>query len=87
MIAYTAAILMNQNIDYYWTLPCAGAACFRRFSLRVAGLATAGDYLALATFALATAMPQILKFQPLEPWTAGVQGIALLKPDPPQACR
>jgi branched-chain amino acid transport system permease protein len=42
-----------------------------------------GIYLALATFALATAMPQILKFQPLEPLTGGVQGIALLKPDPP----
>jgi branched-chain amino acid transport system permease protein len=42
-----------------------------------------GLYLALATFALATAMPQILKFQPLEPLTGGVQGIAVLKPDPP----
>jgi branched-chain amino acid transport system permease protein len=42
-----------------------------------------GIYLALATFALATAMPQILKFEPLEPWTGGVQGIPLLKPDPP----
>jgi branched-chain amino acid transport system permease protein len=42
-----------------------------------------GLYLALATFALATAMPQILKFQPLEPLTGGVQGIVIMKPDPP----
>jgi len=47
-------------------------------ALRLQGL-----YLALATFALATAMPQILKFRLLEPLTGGVQGIAILKPDPP----
>jgi branched-chain amino acid transport system permease protein len=28
-------------------------------------------------------MPQILKFHPLEPLTGGVQGIVILKPDPP----
>jgi branched-chain amino acid transport system permease protein len=42
-----------------------------------------GIYLALATFALAVAMPQLLKFTPLEHWTGGVQGIVLLKPDAP----
>ena len=82
--AYTAAILMNQNFDYYWTLPCAGAVCFVvGFLFGLPALRLQGIYLALATFALATAMPQILKFQPLEPLTGGVQGIALLKPDPP----
>jgi len=82
--AYTAAILMNYNIDYYWTLPCAGAVCFVvGFLFGLPALRLQGIYLALATFALATAMPQILKFQPLEPLTGGVQGIALLKPDPP----
>src|SRR5205814_3512200 len=39
--------------------------------------------LALATFALAIATPQILKFTPLEHWTGGVQGIVILKPDAP----
>jgi branched-chain amino acid transport system permease protein len=82
--AYTAAILMNQNVDYYWTLPCAGLVCFVvGFLFGLPALRLQGIYLALATFALATAMPQILKFQPLEPLTGGVQGIALLKPDPP----
>ena len=40
-------------------------------------------YLALATFALAVATPQILKLSPLEHWTGGVQGIVILKPDAP----
>ncbi|HEY3912784.1 MAG TPA: branched-chain amino acid ABC transporter permease [Stellaceae bacterium] len=82
--AYTAAILMNQDVGYFWTLPCAGAVCFVvGFLFGFPALRLQGIYLALATFALATAMPQILKFQPLEPLTGGVQGIALLKPDPP----
>jgi branched-chain amino acid transport system permease protein len=40
-------------------------------------------YLALATFALATAMPQILKFHGLEWLTGGVQGVVVDQPDPP----
>src|SRR6202158_698017 len=83
--AYTAAILMEQlDLAYYWTLPCAGAVCFVvGFLFGLPALRLQGLYLALATFALATAMPQILKFHPLEPLTGGVQGIAILKPDPP----
>jgi branched-chain amino acid transport system permease protein len=82
--AYTAAILMNANVEYYWTLPCAGTLCFVvGFLFGLPALRLQGIYLALATFALATAMPQILKFEPLEPLTGGVQGIPLLKPDPP----
>jgi branched-chain amino acid transport system permease protein len=83
--AYTAAILMEQlDLAYYWTLPCAGAVCFVvGFLFGLPALRLQGLYLALATFALATAMPQILKFQPLEPLTGGVQGIVILKPDPP----
>src|SRR5215469_14987883 len=83
--AYTAAILMDQvDLAYYWTLPCAGGLCFVvGFLFGLPALRLQGLYLALATFALATAMPQILKFHPLEPLTGGVQGIAILKPDPP----
>jgi branched-chain amino acid transport system permease protein len=83
--AYTAAILMDRfDLAYYWTLPCAGTLCFVvGFLFGLPALRLQGLYLALATFALATAMPQILKFQPLEPVTGGVQGIAILKPDPP----
>src|SRR5271166_3381184 len=83
--AYTAAILMDRaDLAYYWTLPCAGAVCFVvGFLFGLPALRLQGLYLALATFALATAMPQILKFHPLEPLTGGVQGISILKPDPP----
>jgi branched-chain amino acid transport system permease protein len=83
--AYTAAILMDQaDLGYYWTLPCSGILCFVvGFLFGLPALRLQGLYLALATFALATAMPQILKFHPLEPLTGGVQGIAILKPDPP----
>ena len=83
--AYTAAILIDQaDLAYYWTLPCAGALCFVvGFLFGLPALRLQGLYLALATFALATAMPQILKFRLLEPLTGGVQGIAIMKPDPP----
>src|SRR5271165_5443156 len=40
-------------------------------------------YLALTTFALAVAMPQILKHKWLEDWTGGVQGLVIDKPDAP----
>jgi branched-chain amino acid transport system permease protein len=83
--AYTAAVLMDQTgLPYYWTLPCSGAVCFLvGFLFGLPALRLHGLYLALATFALATALPQILKFQPLEHLTGGVQGIVLAKPDAP----
>jgi branched-chain amino acid transport system permease protein len=83
--AYTAAILMEHgNVGYVWTLPAAGIVCFiAGFLFGLPALRLEGTYLALATFALAVAMPQILKFSPLEHWTGGVQGIVILKPDAP----
>jgi branched-chain amino acid transport system permease protein len=83
--AYTAAILIDRwDVPYYATLPAAGAVCFVvGFLFGFPALRLQGIYLALATFALATAMPQILKFGPLEPFTGGVQGIVIVKPDPP----
>jgi branched-chain amino acid transport system permease protein len=83
--AYTAAILMEHGgVAYYWTLPAAGVVCFvSGFLFGLPALRLEGIYLALATFALATATPQILKSTPLERWTGGVQGIILNKPDAP----
>jgi branched-chain amino acid transport system permease protein len=83
--AYTAAIMMDQgDIAYYWTLPVAGMVCFAvGFLFGLPALRLEGIYLALATFALAIAMPQLLKSTPLEGWTGGVQGIVLIKPDAP----
>jgi branched-chain amino acid transport system permease protein len=83
--AYTAAILMDKtDLAYYWTLPCSGGVCFLvGFLFGLPALRLQGLYLALATFALAAALPQILKFGPLEGLTGGVQGIVLIKPEPP----
>ncbi len=83
--AYTSAILMDKvDLAYYWTLPCSGAVCFLvGFLFGLPALRLQGLYLALGTFALAAALPQILKFQPLESLTGGVQGIVLIKPDAP----
>src|SRR6185295_19424197 len=83
--AYTTAIMMeNYGIAYYWTLPAAGIVCFiAGFLFGLPALRLEGIYLALATFALAIAMPQILKFSPIEHWTGGVQGIVIIKPNAP----
>ena len=85
--AYTTAIMIDRwNIGYGWTIPVAGILClvvgflFGRPALRLEGL-----YLALATFALALSVPQILKY--FEHWTGGSQGIVLSKPKPPFGLR
>jgi branched-chain amino acid transport system permease protein len=83
--AYTSAVLMEQyNVNYALTLPISGLLCFAvGFLFGQPALRLSGVYLALATFALATAMPQLLKLNFLEPWTGGVQGLVVTKPDAP----
>ncbi|HKB52453.1 MAG TPA: branched-chain amino acid ABC transporter permease [Ramlibacter sp.] len=83
--AYTAAILMDHNVLPYWaTIPVAGIVCLViGFLFGLPALRLEGLYLALATFALGVAMPQILKHNSIEPWTGGSQGIVITKPDPP----
>jgi branched-chain amino acid transport system permease protein len=83
--AYTSAILMEQyNVNYALTLPVAGVLCFGAgFLFGQPALRLSGVYLALATLALATAMPQLLKLGFLEHWTGGVQGLVVTKPDAP----
>ncbi|MCK7474743.1 MAG: branched-chain amino acid ABC transporter permease [Rhodopseudomonas palustris] len=63
--AYTSAILMEHfGVNYVLTLPVAGALCFAfGFLFGLPALRLSGIYLALATFALATAMPQLLKLR------------------------
>jgi branched-chain amino acid transport system permease protein len=83
--AYTAAILMDKaGVPYWATIPIAGAVCgIVGFLFGLPALRLEGLYLALATFALGVAMPQILKHKSIEKWTGGVQGIVIVKPDPP----
>ena len=83
--AYVTAILM-EHADFAWwaTLPVSAVVCFIfGFLFGWPALRLKGHYLALATFALALATPQLLKHKALEAWTGGVQGIVLLKPDAP----
>ena len=83
--AYTAAVLMDQlSVPYWATIPAAAIVCFIvGYLFGLPALKLEGHYLALATFALALAVPQILKYKWLEDLTGGVQGIVLLKPEVP----
>ncbi|TKT70746.1 branched-chain amino acid ABC transporter permease [Afipia massiliensis] len=83
--AYTAGIMMeHMGVNYALTLPAAGIICFIfGFLFGFPALRLSGVYLALATFALAVAMPQLLKLGAFEHWTGGVQGLVITKPDAP----
>jgi branched-chain amino acid transport system permease protein len=81
--AYVSAIMMDRwTIHYAWTIPVAGILCLVvGFLFGLPALRLEGLYLALATFSLALAVPQILKY--FEHWTGGSQGIVLSKPNAP----
>ncbi len=83
--AYTAAILIDQAGWPFWaTMPMAALTCFiAGYLFGLPALRLEGHYLALATFALAVAVPQILKYRHIEPITNGVMGINVFKPDAP----
>ncbi len=83
--AYTTAILMaSWNVPYWATLPISAVVCAGvGFLLGLPALRLGGLYLALTTFALAVAIPQILKHKLFEEWTGGVQGLVIDKPDAP----
>jgi branched-chain amino acid transport system permease protein len=83
--AYVTAILMAQyDVPYWATLPAAAVVCaVFGFLIGLPALRLGGLYLALTTFALAVAMPQILKHKAIEDWTGGVQGLVIDKPDAP----
>jgi len=71
-------------VPYWATLPVAFVVCFLfGFLVGFPALRLAGHFLALATFALALAVPQLLKYKKIEGYTGGVQGIVLTKPEPP----
>ncbi|MGR4869378.1 branched-chain amino acid ABC transporter permease [Variovorax sp. LARHSF232] len=84
--AYVAAILMDKfGVPYWATVPAAGAVCLLAgFLFGLPALRLEGLYLALATFALGVAMPQILKYKHLEHWTGGAMGIVIVKPEAPE---
>ncbi|TNE35536.1 MAG: branched-chain amino acid ABC transporter permease [Alphaproteobacteria bacterium] len=84
--AYTAAVLV-YHLDWpvYATIPVGGLVCFvAGFLFGLPALRLEGLYLALATFALGVAVPQILKSSHLEELTGGVQGLDVFRPAVPE---
>ena len=83
--AYTTAILMSSWDVPYWVtlLPSAVVCAGVGFLIGLPALRLGGHYLALTTFALAVAIPQILKHRLFEDWTGGVQGLVIDKPEAP----
>lgn len=82
---YLAALAPAQlGISVYWTLPIAVAVCYA--AGRAFGRVAAGQGIwnqALATFALAIAFPQMLRWRPIEGWTGGTQGAYVEQPGAP----
>ncbi len=83
--AYTTAILITRfGLPYTATLPVSALACLLAgFVLGRPVLRLEGHYLALATFALAVATPQVLKHKNLQAITGGVGGLMFDKPSAP----
>jgi branched-chain amino acid transport system permease protein len=82
---YGVAILTTKlGLPYWAAIPVAGAICFGAgFLFGFPALKLGGLYLALATFALAVAAPQILSYTGFDAWTGGSQGLQLGKLKPP----
>jgi branched-chain amino acid transport system permease protein len=82
---YGAAILITKfGLPYWAAIPLASIVCFvAGFLFGFPALRFGGLYLALATFALAVATPQILSYKGFDAFTGGSQGLTLMKPHAP----
>ena len=82
---YAAAILMTRfGLPYWATPPLAGLICLAAgFLFGLPALRLGELYLALATFALAVAAPQLLNYKGFDAWTGGSGGLQLGKPHAP----
>jgi branched-chain amino acid transport system permease protein len=83
--AYTTGILMAKaGLPYWATLPASALIAFAvGFLFGMPALRLGSLYLALTTFALASVVPQLLRYKAVAPWTGGVGGLVLDKPDAP----
>jgi branched-chain amino acid transport system permease protein len=83
--AYTTAILVTRyGVPHHATLPVSALACLLAgFLVGRPALRLEGHYLALATFALAVATPQLLRHKQLQHVTGGVGGLVFDKPVAP----
>lgn len=85
--AYATAILMEFGGLAWWVcIPLSGIICLVfGFMFGWPALRLKGPHLALATFALALVMPQILRHRSLEEWTGGVQGLMIFRDPVPKS--
>ncbi len=83
--AYTTAILTTRyGIRDLWTIPLAGLLTgLVGFLFGFPALRLVGAYLALATFALAVAVPSLAKYGRIEEYTGGGGGLLLNLPATP----
>jgi branched-chain amino acid transport system permease protein len=86
---YGTAILMTKfGLGYWAAISVASVVCFiAGFLFGFPALRFGGLYLALATFALAVATPQILSYTGFDSFTGGSQGLTLMKPGAPFGIR
>jgi branched-chain amino acid transport system permease protein len=81
----TAALVVHEHWRDVWTIPLAGlAAGIAGFLVGIPALRLSGLYLALATFALAVAMPSLLKTDHFSGLTGGSLGLSFLESSPRQ---
>ncbi|OUL99473.1 branched-chain amino acid ABC transporter permease [Variovorax sp. JS1663] len=82
--AYGTAMLVEAGLPWWTALPLAcvlGAVL--AFLIGKPILRLEHTYLALATFAIALAVPQLVRNAAVERWTGGAQGLQLDRPSPP----
>jgi branched-chain amino acid transport system permease protein len=74
----TAILMVDHGMKDVWTLPFAGlAAGAAGFLFGIPALRLRGPYLALATFAVAASLPIVLRYDKLDGFTHGSEGILL----------
>ena len=84
----TAILMVKLGAPYWAAIAIASALCFGAgFLFGFPALRFGGLYLALATFALAVATPQLLSYNGFDAFTGGSQGLSLSKPHAPFGLR
>lgn len=84
MGGYTAAILMNRyGVPFWLAVPASGATSMvLGLLIAIPAVRLEMLYLALATFSLAVALPQIVKNKAVAVLTGGVEGLSIKRPAP-----
>lgn len=82
--AYGTAMLIHAGLPWWAALPLASlAGAVIAFVIGWPILRLEHAYLALATFAIALSVPQLLRHPAVERWTGGAQGLQLEQAAPP----